>query len=348
MAFTRKEMGMGKRTSAKFTFLVAISSLFYISMGDQLWAQSFHRPSVIEIHSAASQRDLNRPWMRNHSSEREAILALFRELARSSKGEELIRKAQAKAQEDGSKLLDLIESGETSMLDTTLVRRFSRDNPEVMTFETRSKIYINRNHILRNAVLDLAHELTHFIYREAFNPYQKNFSAEQFVRNTVEGKGGEAEAYLVECQVLRELYPRYFNENSNCMRIVDSSGQLSREKAISKFYRVGQYVREYQKRMRQLRNSRESVPTVSAESSQFISSAWGLPYPVAALSEYELIMSRVCENDDKRLSLMLQSQRQQRAPASSYPGLSTIASTEEDRVQRMMSSHRQRCQGFLP
>ena len=65
----------------------------------------------------------------------------------------------------------------------------------------RSEIRLNRELSMADALLDLAHELTHFVQREIFNPYSLQFSALQFLEESIEGQGGEAQAYISECKV---------------------------------------------------------------------------------------------------------------------------------------------------
>lgn len=306
---------------------------------------SSSRPSFVDINSNSSFHPESR-WIKSTHSEREAIKKLIQVLEQSQTGKNLLLRAKRQVSSENRDLLSLIQVGETSMLDTTLIRRFARHDPSQISYHTRSMIFINRNHNVRNAVLDLAHELTHFIYRENFNPYDLNFTASEFVANTVEGKGGEADAYMVECQVLREMYPQYFEESSQCHRIVDDRGNLSKDLAVDHFYRIGSYVQKYQEKLKKFKSQSSALEKVSDKQSQFISSAWGLPYPVAALKEYETIMERVCENDEKRLSLMANSS-ESRSQHSRTPA-SKRESIYQDEVFHTMAAHRKRCELFLP
>jgi hypothetical protein len=58
----------------------------------------------------------------------------------------------------------------------------------------------------------------------------------------------------------------------------------------------------------------KDLPKASSGEALFISSAWGLPYPVAAVKEYVNIMDRVCKNDQNRITLM--QNKLERSPAS--------------------------------
>jgi hypothetical protein len=270
-------------------------------------------------------------WVEIGDTEDAAIAKLIELLQKSKTGAQLLARATAKAREQGDTLLDVIRPGDGSLTDTTLVRKFSQDNPEHMVFESRSKVFINRRLTVMDGLLDMAHELVHFSFRGPFNPYKRGFGVRDFVVSTVEGKGGEVDAYLVECQVLLEVFPRQARERTNCAKVMDDkTGRPSKELGIAHFYRMGRYFQEFQKDLGPKALAVTDFPHISSDDAIFISSAWGLPYPLAALKEYEGIMGRVCENDYKRLSLM-----KQRAPASA------------DHAE-MSDDYRDRCASFGP
>ena len=218
--------------------------------------------------------------------------------------EKIIKKARAKASSYGKKLSDVIFGGEGSITDTTLVRRFSPVRPEEISYESRSKVFINRNLSIKNAILDLAHELTHFSFRTTFNPYHGHFDLKDFITSTVEGKGGEVDAYLVECRVLLELFGDQVSD-SNCHRILNrETGKIDRKKGIDEFYQLGKYYKSFNSQIKKHNLAPKNFSQTSAKSAHFISSAYGLPYPLAAVYEYESIMRRVCKNDERRLNIM--------------------------------------------
>jgi hypothetical protein len=258
-----------------------------------------------------------RTWMDFTSSEEINLKKLLELLARSSSGEKLIKEAQYKASRSGQTLLDVIKVGESSLTDTTLVRKFSPHSPEHVIYESRSVVYLNKHLAWDDALLDLAHELTHFVYRESFNPYGESFNALDFIKSTIEGAGGEVQAFLTECRVLKELFSRKIQSRSHCQKIEDENGHLSFQKAVELFYHVGPYYDKFKDQL----NKREiagAFTVLKGDKINFISSAYGVPYPVAALMEYELVLNKVCENDKKRLAYMQQGPKRQgaRAPAS--------------------------------
>jgi hypothetical protein len=275
-------------------------------------------------------------WLELASNEEESVHELIRLLEKSETGKKLLNQALVKARETGRTLNDVISAGEGSLTDTTLIRRFTPDNPDKVVFETRSIVTVNRHLRVREAVLDLAHELTHFTFRQPFNPYQSQFTLKSFVRSTVEGEGGEVEAFLIECQVLFELYPDAANTNAHCQEIIDpQNGRLSKDRGIQHFYRIGAFRDHFVKEMADFNLSEGDLPLLSGLEPLFISSAWGLPYPVAAFREYVTIMGRACDNDLKRLEILKSSLG--RAPASLESSL---------RVRQLEGDYQSRCGDF--
>jgi hypothetical protein len=276
-----------------------------------------------------------RSWMEYTSSQELNLKKLFELLSRSESGEKLLREAAYKASRTGLVLDDVIKVGESSLTDTTLVRKFSPHSPQHVIYESRSVVYINKNLAWDDALLDLAHELTHYVYREGFNPYAESFNAKDFIKSTIEGAGGEVQAFLTECKVLRELFSRRVQTRSNCQRIEDSQGHLSYTRAVELFYHVGSYF-DGLKTQLDKREIASAFSYLKSEKINFISSAYGVPYPVAALMEYDLVVSKVCENDKKRLAYMQQSgpKREEitRGPAS-----------QADEQAKFVQSYTSRC-----
>jgi hypothetical protein len=274
---------------------------------------SFHSFAVSEktIHVEGPMGQ--KSWMTYTSSEELNFKKLFELLSRSATGEKLLKEARYKAGRSGLLLEDVVKVGESSLTDTTLVRKFSPHSPEHVIYESRSVVYLNKNLAWDDALLDLAHELTHYVYREGFNPYSENFNAKDFIKSTIEGSGGEVQAFLTECRVLQELFSKKYQARSNCSKIEDDQGRLSYTKAVELFYHVGSYYEGLSLQL-QKRDIASSFSGLKPEKINFISSAYGVPYPVAALMEYDLVVNKVCENDKKRLAYMQQGP--QRGPAS--------------------------------
>lgn len=240
------------------------------------------------------------------------IRNLIQHLAKSKTGKELLLKAKRKASQSGETLLDIIKVGSGSLTDTTLTRRFSKDNPEHIVYESHSVVFVNKNLNQFDALLDLAHELTHYNYRHDFNPYQLNFTMEEFIKNTIEARGGEVHAFVKECNVLKELFPSKFSTKKNCMDILDN-GKVSYQKGIELFYKVGPLYEDFSKLLSMTGLSATEFPQLSNDTISFVSSAYGVPYPIAAFKEYRLVLKKVCENDERRVAYF---KKAGRTPAS--------------------------------
>lgn len=281
----------------------------------------------------------NDPWYKKSRSDEENFKRLVSALKKVETGRKVIEKATQKAAQQGYTLYDVVAIGDGSLTDTTLIRRFSASNPTHVVYETRSKVYLNRHLKMMDAILDFAHELTHFTYREPFNPYDARFHLKDFIKSTVEGRGGEVDAYMVECKVLKELLPGEGFARSNCPKVFDQkTGSLSKDLGVQEFYKVGHHFDNLKKEMEKFSVTQKDLPQASGNEALFISSAWGLPYPVAAVKEYVNIMDRVCKNDKNRIALM--QEKIGRSPASS----DSLKDTQDFRL--MFEDFKSRCHKF--
>ena len=314
--------------------------LFFFCVQNVFAGSFFKRERVVTIDNGVDLHS-RKAWTNLKKNNREAIAVLIQELAKSKTGERIILKAQKKAREEGLTLLDVIKPGKGSITDTTLVRKFSPLYPDKIIYESRSKVFLNVNLYPMDALLDLAHELTHYTFREPFNPYRENFKVQDFIVSTVEGVGGEVEAYLVECQVMQELFPGELSDRSRCQNIYDSQKHgFSKEAGVKQFYRVGKFIKEFQQQLQKHKLEESQFPEATDLDGPFISSAYGLPYPLAAIYEYEGIMKKVCENDQKRLVILKEhGQEKSRKPSDITTSQSAILKSHEE-------SYRARCQSL--
>ncbi len=258
-----------------------------------------------KVFDVEEELNLNDPWYQKNRSDEENFKRLVKGLEKVPSGKKVIEKAREKAAQRGFTLYDVVAIGDGSLTDTTLIRRFSASNPAEVMYETKSKVYLNRHLHTLDALLDFAHELTHYTYREAFNPYDHHFALKDFIKGTVEGRGGEVDAYMVECKVLFELLPTTGSGRSNCLKVFDKKiGAISKELGVQEFYKVGNHYGDFKKDIEKFSLTDKDMPKATDGEAFFISSAWGLPYPVAAVKEYANIMDRVCKNDQNRLTLM--------------------------------------------
>jgi hypothetical protein len=240
-------------------------------------------------------------WTYLGTDETESIKQLIGILTKSPIGERILALAKKKAMEFGKSLDEIIISGEKSFTDSTLIRKFSTENNSEIIYESRSMIQLDRNLGPKEALLDLAHELTHFSLRRQFNPYDEKFNAKDFIISTVEGKGGEVEAFLVECTVFRETFSKEEFQKSKCNKLLDpGTGKISKQKGIEHFYRIGEHLSNFQQELQKMGISKEDFPYLTDETATFYSSTYGLPYPIAAMREYQMIQKKVCQNNFNR------------------------------------------------
>lgn len=281
-----------------------------------LWILSIHGKTSSSILSVDMSLPSGARWLEGNRNEDVAVRYLVQLLERGRIGEELLELTRKKAQSQGKTIFDIIRPGHTSITNTTLTRRFSLNHPDRILYETHSSIVIDRNLTVINALLDLAHELIHYVHRAPFNPYDENFTMKEFIHSTVEGKGGEVDAYLTECRVLNELFPGQTEHKSNCGRIRRlTDGVFSKKLAVKEFYQLGIHMDNFMHQMTVYRLVPRDFPHISGKQALFISSAHGLPYPLAAVKEYASILNTTCQNDFKRLSLF----KSRRNPAVSDP-----------------------------
>ncbi|MBT4793137.1 MAG: hypothetical protein HON90_16310 [Halobacteriovoraceae bacterium] len=262
-----------------------------------LFFQTTHANYVFESHFEPDKK-----WTEFSKNQKFNLKNLFYQLVKSPIGKELVRSANEKAKLSNKTLYDIVHEGRGSLTDTTLIRKFNPQNLSEITYESNSKVFINKELNQYDALLDLAHELTHYVYRHNFNPYTANFDLADFISNTIEGAGGEVEAFIMECRIHNELFPGQNSTRYNCRKIKDpTTGKISFHHAVKRFYHVGGYFESFNSMLKQ-KGIAKNFPSVSAGKINFISSAYGIPYPVAAYEEYLTIMNKVCENDKRRIS----------------------------------------------
>lgn len=259
------------------------------------------------------QLPLNKKWIEIGKTEEESIKGLLTLLGKSQTGRKIIQDVQKKAKSQGKTILDIISAGSKSLTDTVLVRRYSPRNPHHVVYESHSTVKVNWYHSIKDGLLDLAHELTHYAYREGFNPYKKNYNVVMFIKDTIEGTGGEVEAYVKECQVFRELFYGQNHHKDHCEKVYDAQKEAySVQKVTEDFYRMGHFVKSFfnevykfqpQEKVtsQALKNPLKVFPHLTSQNPLFISSVYELPYPLAAVIEYKTVLKKVCENDFKRV-----------------------------------------------
>lgn len=203
--------------------------------------------------------------------------------------------------------------GEFSLTESSLERNFELPSGREWV-SVKQEITLNRNLRLADAILDLAHELTHFSIREPLNPYEISFVKNEFIRHGIEGKGGELDAFLSECRVTDELKQQFsdFPDHPLCKRYPNEAKR--REEARRDFYRVGVIQDKDWEELKQ------SLPELTHERVVFRSAQVGLSYPLALSREFDHTLSAACGNNERRLKIIQNqasaAERGQRGPAS--------------------------------
>jgi len=261
---------------------------------------------ALSLSAFSSSRD-TLLWTDYHESNEDNIRRLITILESSKEGKRVLNLAYKKAENYGKSIYDVIKVGDGSVTDTTLLRRFNPNNPLDVAYDSRALVYINKHLRTYHAVLDLSHELIHYVYRKDFNPYERNFSLSGFIKNTIEGSGGEAEAYLSECKVNLELYNLNNSEQNRCREIFKSNNVGQQKKlAIKKFYQLGDYFKRFKDSVLKVDphvNLDAEFPHISDTQVSFHSSAYSKPYPIASIEEFVTISQSACQNESRRLEL---------------------------------------------
>ena len=272
-------------------FKVTIScALIFLLSAKSIWGRMFER----RIHQieAVDNISYGTPWVKLASTEKKALQKLVKILQFSSTGQKIVAQAQRKAAELGHQLFDLLQAGPGSLTDTTLTRKFLLSAPDRIVYQFHFQVFINRHLSVLDGVLDMAHELTHFTLKRPFNPYIQSLNLGSFIAATIEGKGGEVDAYIMECQVKAELLSK--KTPQHCQRA----------EVVKAFYQVGRHYEEIHRKLKHHRVSKMQFDEISPHRPRFISSAYELPYPMAAVYEYEAIVKRICQNDRQRIKLI--------------------------------------------
>lgn len=240
-----------------------------------------------------SQKSWGEAW-RGKAPLDQDLQSLIQRLSQSQVGKKLVSLGEKKAAAQGKKLIHMISDGNASYTDFTLQREMSG---EKIKYHRSRKVVIDRNTSVKRAVHDLAHELVHFIWQDGVNPFDHHNHFSDYLKKNLEGKGGEVDAFMVECKVARQLHPKSWASHYPCKHITEK-GKISRNKTVKAFYKVGEkenLVSFY------LKNSKQDFPFLSKESPVVIAGISSQPYPFSMLQEFREMRTKVCEQETKRL-----------------------------------------------
>ncbi len=251
----------------------------------------------------------NAETLPKHSKER--LQGLIQILSKSVSGRKLLEQARVFWNlDDALDIARYLKWDAASRTDAVLIRHFD-PRTGLEDRERRVTIFLRANQKLEEAVMDLAHELSHAVSKPVWDPYDPDLSAADYLYTSIEGPGGEIEAVSRECQVSYELQGLGEFDLSRCERYFGSTGgstggtlrrdetpHVIRDLIRADFYKVGKW---YPKLRERLGTHLRRFPMLSAQAPRLYSSTGQSPYPYALLREYEELTEIACENSRNRL-----------------------------------------------
>ena len=206
-----------------------------------------------------------------------------------------------KAKKRDPKFIKAISIQNTSYTESTYVRTYSLEDASDF-FEVQNEIGLNRTLSRKELLYDFVHELTHFLYRRPQNPYSPDFSLLTFIRNGVEERGGELDAFQMECLVAWQLEKAIkMPKHRLCQRYkqskISGSKRFARERARGDYYAVGRFYS-------QLKGLVRAFPELTKSEVVFRSSLGKVPYPLALIQEYGIVRQRACQNNARKAELL--------------------------------------------
>jgi hypothetical protein len=239
----------------------------------------------------------------------------------------------AKARNRDPNFAKKVRKGNSSFTESTFQRSYSLlDGSEQV--EHKFRITLNESLSLSSAVLDFAHELVHFSEKEIQDPYHAEFQAKSFVKNGIEGRGGELAALEKECLISWQLEGMYrsFPVHLLCAPYKGKENAFLFEKARKDYYAVGHYYYSIPDQMKQM------FPQVSFDAVRFSSSYAKKPYPVALYEEFFQSKEAACANNRKKFEL-ISAQTQSRAKAGRAPASANLI----DLKKRLVEFQKRNC-----
>jgi hypothetical protein len=217
--------------------------------------------------------------------------------------------AAAKAKDP--KFLERVKIGSASFTESTFSRTYSLvDGKEQIAL--RHEITLNEGLSLADAVVDFAHELVHFNEKGMLDPYRSGFELGHFIRNGIEGDGGELAALAVECRVAWALEKKFtkFPRQRLCERYRKAENTFDASAARQDYYALGTWYRKASSSLKL------TLPELNSKAAIFTSSYAGKPYPLALAEEFKMTQRAACANNRRKYRLIASTSMVERAPAS--------------------------------
>lgn len=257
-------------------------------------------------------------WKRSYGSVQELLGVL--------KQSKTARNLLKKATDRDPKIWEKIKMADASYTESVFARSYSLlDGGEEI--KIRHKVHLKRDLEFADAVLDLAHELVHYNHKAVLDPYSADFTLENFVRNGIEGEGGELEAFRKECLVSWELEKKIANfpKHKLCLPY-RKKGTFSLERARKDYYAIGGWkVQE---------SVKKTLSEIHHSKIVFTSSYANKPYPVALVEEFYATKQAACTNNQKKYRLIASQTKAGRVLAS----IDTLE-REKERLEKYNKRH---------
>ncbi len=192
-----------------------------------------------------------------------------------------------------------IKLGTASYTESTFSRTYSLiDGKEQITLH--HEVTLNKELTLADAVEDLAHELVHFTEKGMLDPYRPGFELSQFIRNGIEGEGGELSALAVECKIAWTLERTYkgFPQHKLCESYRLPGNGFAIKAARRDYYALGSWFNHAGPTLK------EALPEINRRAVVFTSSYAGKPYPIALSEEYAMTRKTACVNNRRKFRLI--------------------------------------------
>ncbi len=240
----------------------------------------------------------------------------------------------ARAEKRDAQILAHVSAGPASLTEKTVASFDVPFDGQDKVERQSGKISIHEKLGLADAAADLAHELTHFLERSPIDPYQEDFSEARYVREGIEGKGGELEAFARECEVARALEKKFpaFPAHRLCAPFW-VGGVFQKEKARLAYYALGSW-------WPKAGAVKKNIPELSAASSPLASNRNRKPYPISLAEEFRQTWRNACVANREYRNAMLAS-----AKARKIPDSTVLALAEFRKVERFAKEH---CSGTAP
>ncbi|MGZ3656626.1 MAG: hypothetical protein ACXVB9_05460 [Bdellovibrionota bacterium] len=204
----------------------------------------------------------------------------------------------ASAEKKDPQFLQHVSAGNASSTEDLLTATLNAFDGEDHT-GTAQQITLKKDLPLSDAVADLAHEIVHFTERPPFDPYRSGLVLKTFVRENIEGKGGELAAFATECKVAWEIEKDdpSFPQHKFCQRYRLPGNKFALEAARHDYYAIGSWLTKASTSLK------KNFPELTMSDPVFTSGISRKPYPISLNEEFSRTRIAVCDLNRKKYLL---------------------------------------------